>query len=144
MPDSTLEPGQVQYSAMCYDNGGIVDDLLVYRFKDYFLLVVNAANKDKDLDWILTNKTDGCQVIDTSDRVTQLAVQGKKAEETLQPLSDVNLAEIPFYRFTEGELAGVKMLISRTGYTGEPGFELYFENRYAGSVGRGYGCREKI
>ncbi len=129
-----LEVGQVQYSAMCYEDGGIVDDLLVYRFADHVLLVVNAANKDKDLEWILKNKIDGCQVIDTSDQITQLAVQGKKAEDTLQPLTGVPLADIKYYWFVEGELAGVPMILSRTGYTGEPGFELYFANQYAGQV----------
>ncbi|WP_456407590.1 glycine cleavage system aminomethyltransferase GcvT [Caldithrix abyssi] len=129
-----LEIGQVQYSAMCYPDGGIVDDLLVYRFADHYMLVVNASNKDKDYQWILKNKIDDCQVIDQSDAFTQLAVQGKKAEETLQKLTDVNLAAIKFYWFVEGKLADVPMIISRTGYTGEPGFELYFANEYAEKV----------
>jgi len=129
-----LEAGQVQYSAMCYEDGGIVDDLLVYRFSEYYLLVVNAANKDKDLEWILKNKIEGCDIVDTSDQITQIAVQGKKAEDTLQPLTSVILADIRYYWFAEGELAGAPMLISRTGYTGEPGFELYFGNQYADQV----------
>jgi len=131
---STLEIGQVQYSAMCYEDGGIVDDLLVYRFVDNYLLVVNASNKDKDFDWILKNKIDGCEIKDKSDDVTQLAVQGKKAEETLQKLTQYDLSAIKFYWFVEGTLAGAPMLISRTGYTGEPGFELYFENKYAEEI----------
>ena len=126
-----LEIGQVQYSAMCYPDGGIVDDLLVYRFANHYMLVVNAANKDKDLQWILQNKIDDCQIEDKSDEITQLAVQGKKSEETLQKLTKIDLAAIKYYWFTEGELAGVPMIISRTGYTGEPGFELYFANEYA-------------
>ena len=126
-----LSIGQVQYSAMCYPDGGIVDDLLVYRFPDHFLLVVNASNKEKDLQWILDNKIDGCEVKDTSDEVTQIAIQGKKAEATLQKLTEISLSEIKYYWFVEGELAGVNMLISKTGYTGEPGFELYFENSHA-------------
>jgi aminomethyltransferase len=129
-----LEVGQVQYSAMCYEDGGIVDDLLVYRFRDHYMLVVNAANKDKDLEWILKNKIEGCEVTDTSDQVTQIAVQGKKAEATLQPLTGINLADMKYYWFAEAKLAGVQMIISRTGYTGEPGFELYFENRYAEKI----------
>lgn len=129
-----LQVGQVQYSAMCYPDGGIVDDLLVYRFKDKYLLVVNAANRSKDVDWILQNIMEGCTVTDISDSITQLAVQGKKAEATLQKLTSVNLADIAYYWFMEGELARVPMLISRTGYTGEPGFELYFENAHAESV----------
>jgi aminomethyltransferase len=131
---AALAVGQVQYSAMCYEDGGIVDDLLVYRYAEYFLLVVNASNKDKDFAWMLKNKIAGCEISDTSDAVTQIAVQGKKAEATLQKLTDVDLSAIQYYWFTDGELAGVPMLISRTGYTGEPGFELYFANEYAEAV----------
>lgn len=128
---AVLEIGQVQYSAMCYPDGGIVDDLLVYRFEDKYLLVVNASNKNKDLDWILRNKSGQCAVNDISDTLTQIAVQGKKAEETLQKLTHHDLSKIPYYWFIEGTLAGAPMIISRTGYTGEPGFELYFENTHA-------------
>ncbi len=131
---AALDVGQAHYTAMCYPDGGIVDDLLVYCFDDKFLLVVNAANKDKDYQWMLDNKIDGCEIKDISDEITQLAVQGKKAEATLQKLTNIDLASINFYYFTEGKLAGAPMLISRTGYTGEPGFELYFENQYAARV----------
>ena len=131
---AALSVGQVQYSAMCYEDGGIVDDLLVYRYADHYLLVVNAANKDKDLEWILRNKIDGCEVKDISDEISQIAVQGKMAEATLQKLTDVALSGIQYYWFVQGELAGIHMLISRTGYTGEPGFELYFENKYAEEI----------
>jgi aminomethyltransferase len=131
---STLEVGQAQYSAMCYEDGGIVDDLLVYKFEDKFLLVVNASNKDKDLNWILEQNSENCDVKDISDDITQLAIQGKKAEDTLQELTGTDLSSIKFYWFAEGELAGAPMIISRTGYTGEPGFELYFENQYAKQV----------
>ncbi len=129
-----LQVGQAHYTAMCYPDGGIVDDLLVYRFEDKFLLVVNAANKDKDFAWMLKNKIEGCDIEDVSDNFTQLAVQGKKAEATLQKLTAVDLSAIPFYWFTEGALAGAPMIISRTGYTGEPGFELYFDNEHAVKV----------
>lgn len=131
---SALELGQVHYTAMCYPDGGIVDDLLVYHFADKYFLVVNAANKDKDYQWMLDNKIDGCEITDVSDDYTQIAVQGKKAEATLQKLTDVRLDAIKYYWFTEGELAGCPMLISRTGYTGEPGFELYFANQHAEEV----------
>jgi aminomethyltransferase len=131
---SSLEVNQVQYSAMCYPEGGIVDDLLVYRFADKYLLVVNASNKDKDYEWMIKNKIEGCEIKDISDQITQIAVQGKKAEVTLQKLTDVNLAAIKYYWYTEDKLAGRPMIISRTGYTGEPGFELYFENKYAVEV----------
>lgn len=131
---SALSVGQVQYSAMCYADGGIVDDILVYRYPDHFLLVVNAANKDKDSRWIVDNKIEGCDIKDISDKITQLAVQGKKADQTLQKLTDIKLNEINYYWFVQGSLADKPMLISRTGYTGEPGFELYFENQYAEDV----------
>ena len=84
---AALEIGQVQYSAMCYADGGIVDDLLVYRFADKYLLVVNASNKDKDYQWMLDNKIDDCEIKDLSDDFTQIAVQGKKAEATLQKIT---------------------------------------------------------
>ena len=129
-----LHEYQAQYTTMCYDHGGIVDDLIVYRYPDRFLLVVNAANTQKDYEWILQHKIDGVEIANISDSITQLAVQGKNAEPTLQPLTDVNLADIKFYWFTEGKLAGVPMMISRTGYTGEPGFELYFDRKYSVDV----------
>ncbi|GAB4375271.1 MAG: glycine cleavage system aminomethyltransferase GcvT [Calditrichia bacterium] len=128
---SKLEVNQAQYTAMCYPDGGIVDDLICYRMADHYLLVVNAANTEKDYQWILKNKIEGVQVENISDQITQIAVQGKNAEPTLQKLTPVNLAEIKFYWFQEGELAGVPMIISRTGYTGEPGFELYFDRQYS-------------
>lgn len=131
---ASLAVGQVQYSAMCYEDGGMVDDLLVYRFQDHYLLVVNASNKDKDLQWILDHPLKGSTVKDISEKITQIAVQGKNAEQTLQKLTTVNLAAIQYYWFTEDILGGVSMLISRTGYTGEPGFELYFENKYADQI----------
>jgi len=124
---SKLNVGQAHYSAMCYEDGGIVDDLLVYRFEDYYLCVINASNIEKDVEWMLKHKTDNVEVINVSDEWTQIAVQGQKAEETLQKLTDVNLSEIKYYWFKEDILAGVKMIISRTGYTGEPGFELYYK-----------------
>ena len=80
-----LVEGQVQYTAMCYPDGGIVDDLLVYHMRDKYLLVVNASNKEKDLAWIIENKLDNCNITDTSDQISQLAVQGKKAEATFLP-----------------------------------------------------------
>lgn len=131
---SALEIDQAHYSAMCYHDGGIVDDLLVYRFPEKYLLVVNAGNKDKDYEWIVKNKIDGCTVTDISESITQLAVQGKNAEAALQKLTNVDLSAIKFYWFKEGELTGAPMIISRTGYTGEPGFELYFQNEHAINV----------
>lgn len=123
---SKLFYGRVQYSAFCYNDGGIVDDLLVYQKKDGYLLVVNAANVEKDFKWVQSNNTEGVDLQNISDNVTQLAIQGPKSIETLKKLTDINLEEIKFYHFTEGVLAGEEMIISRTGYTGEIGFELYF------------------
>jgi aminomethyltransferase len=98
---SKLEINQAQYSAMCYPDGGIVDDLICYRRKDHYLLVVNASNTDKDYQWIQENKITGVELINTSDQITQLAIQGKFAEEILQKLTKVNLADIKFYWFLE-------------------------------------------
>lgn len=126
-----LVSGKVQYSAMCYENAGIIDDILIYKQDRKFLLVVNASNKEKDLIWIIDHKLDHTGIHDISDQITQLAVQGKKAEDTLQKLTKVALKNIAYYSFVEETLADVPMIISRTGYTGEPGFELYFMNEYA-------------
>lgn len=122
-----LTPGRVQYSAMCLEDGGIVDDLLVYHRGDDFLLVINAANTPKDLAWMRSHASGEVEITDVSDRTSLLAVQGPAAVAVLQPLTEVPLAEIPYYHFRTGTLAGIPMMISRTGYTGETGFELYFD-----------------
>ena len=126
----SLDIGQVQYSAMCYPDGGIVDDLLVYRFADHFMMVVNASNIDKDFAWAMENRMENMQLENLSDEIGLLAIQGPRVFDTLQKLTDVALAEIPFYHFTEGKMAGVEMIISRTGYTGEKGFELYHDPQH--------------
>lgn len=131
---STLAVNQVQYTAMCYPEGGIVDDLLCYRRSNSYLLVVNASNTEKDYKWIIKNKMAGVEIKDRSDEITQLAVQGKDAELILQELTDIKLSDIKYYWFIEGKLAGIRMIISRTGYTGEPGFELYFDRQYSEEV----------
>lgn len=125
-----LAVGQVQYSAMCYDNGGIVDDLLLYRYEDHFMMVVNASNLQKDWDWLVEHKPADVEMVNASDDVTLLAVQGRKSRELLQKLTDTNLSDIKYYHFTTGAIDGVPMTISRTGYTGELGFELYMDNQY--------------
>ncbi len=119
--------GQVVYSPMCYPNGGVVDDLLVYKLRDGdYLLVVNAANTDKDFAWIVDNLHGDVAVRNVSDEWGQIAIQGPAAEGILQKLTDKPLSEIAFYHFAEGEkVAGVDAIVSRTGYTGEDGFELY-------------------
>ena len=123
---SRMEVGQAQYSAMCFEDGGVVDDLLIYRFQDDYMLVVNAANLEKDLEWIRTHAAGlDVEVRDDSDTVALLALQGPEARPILQPLASVPLDDIRYYRFAEGDVAGVPAVISATGYTGEDGFELY-------------------
>ena len=131
---SKVQVNQAQYTAMCYEDGGIVDDLIVYHLGDHYLLVVNAANTQKDFEWVIKNKIDGANIKNVSDEFSQLAIQGKKALDTLQKLTDIDLSKIKFYWFVEGNLAGTQMVISSTGYTGEPGFELYFDRKYSESV----------
>lgn len=123
---SKLAVNQVQYSAMCYENGGIVDDLLVYRMADKYLLVVNASNLEKDWNWLHSHLPAGVVMENKSDDFSLLALQGPKAIAVLQKLTSADLSKIPFYWLTEGQAAGVEMMMSRTGYTGEPGFELCF------------------
>ena len=124
---SKLVPNKAQYSAMCYADGGIIDDMLVYHRGDHYMLVINGACAEKDIAW-MHEQAQGMDVTvnDVSDEINLLAVQGPKSLEALQTLTDVNLSEIPYYGFADGNLAGLNMIISRTGYTGELGFELYF------------------
>ena len=131
-----LQPGQAQYSCFPNGKGGIVDDLLVYYFsQDKYLLVVNAANVEKDWNWLVSQNNFGAILENASDSISQLAVQGPKALEVLQKLTKVNLSAIKYYTFEVGEMAGVKeVIISATGYTGAGGFELYFDNQYAGQM----------
>lgn len=122
----TLLDGQAQYTAMCYPDGGIIDDFLIYRFnKNKFMLAVNASNIDKDYAWAKKHLLKGATLSDHSDEIALLAIQGPNTLKVLEKLTDIKLKDIPFYHFCEGNLAGKKMLISRTGYTGELGFELY-------------------
>ena len=128
---STLVNGQVQYSAMCYPHGGVVDDVTLYRFDaEHYLFCVNAANTDKDFAWMeeVLEEGDfpGVTLRNVSDDFAQLALQGPAAEAILARLTDVDLSRIAYYHFYEGLVAGTPTIISRTGYTGEDGFELYF------------------
>ncbi len=126
---SQLEPGQAQYAVMCNADGGIVDDLLIYRFADWIRLVVNAANIEKDFNWVKRCLDEfgasGLELSDESDEVALLALQGPESESILAPLSDKSVSSIGYYRFDEGAVAGEPCAVSRTGYTGEDGFELY-------------------
>ncbi|AZR72906.1 glycine cleavage system protein T [Anoxybacter fermentans] len=122
-----MKDNQVQYNLMCYPSGGVVDDLLIYKYSsNSYMLVVNAANIDKDYDWIMQNKGNfDVKIENMSDRIAQLAFQGPQAEEILQKLTDYDLSSIKFFYFTETKVGGKDVLISRTGYTGEDGFEIY-------------------
>ncbi len=121
-----LKPGQAQYSAILTDQGTFVDDCLVYRFADRLMLVVNAANIAADWAHIVAQKRGAnVRLRDISDATALLAVQGPEAEALLAPLTPVGVTMIPYYHFAEGKVAGVQCFISRTGYTGEDGFELY-------------------
>lgn len=124
---SKLSDGRVQYSAMCYEDGGIIDDLLVYRIdENKYMLVVNASNKDKDFEWMKKNNKFDAKLNDKSDDYSLLAVQGPNSQKVIQKLTDVNLEEIEYYHFVQTKVADVDMILSRTGYTGELGYELYF------------------
>lgn len=125
------EDNQIQYTFMCYEDGGVVDDLLVYKYNnEKYYLVVNAANVDKDFDWIKEQSKDfDVKVTNVSNEVGEVAVQGPKAQEVVQKLTDLDLDTIKFFYFKDDvEIAGVKCMISRTGYTGEDGFEIYTTN----------------
>jgi aminomethyltransferase len=123
---SKLFDGRVQYSAMCYDDGGIVDDLLVYHCGDHYMLVVNASNTTKDFEWLRSHLEGDVELTDKSAEYSLLAVQGPQSLATLKKISSVDLTTVEYYHFKRGRLAGEDMIISRTGYTGELGFELYF------------------
>ncbi len=128
-----LVDGQAHYSALTNEKGGVVDDLLVYRFyHDKLLLVVNASTTEKDWDWITSHKKDeAITLTNASADYCQIAVQGPKALEIAQKFTDENLSEIKYYHFTVGKFDGVDAIISRTGYTGEDGFEVYADAKYA-------------
>jgi aminomethyltransferase len=131
-----LEPWKVQYSCFPNDRGGIVDDLLVYMYdREKYLLVVNAANTEKDHNWIIRQNTGGAIVENVSGRISQLAVQGPNAKLLVQRLTDLDLDQIPYYHFRTVNLAGTEeVIISNTGYTGAGGFELYMHHADAGRV----------
>lgn len=125
---AALVPGKVQYSCLPNEQGGIVDDLVIYNYGgDKYMMVVNAANIEKDWNWCVSHNRAGAVLENSSDRIAQLAVQGPKALPTLQKLTPVDLSGIAYYTFKVGEVAGVpEVIISNTGYTGAGGFELYF------------------
>lgn len=130
---SAMADHQVFYSLMCYPDGGVVDDLLVYRHnRNHYLLVVNSSTKDNDFRWLKENSQGLVEIDDVSDNYALLALQGPKAEVILQELTDENLDALKFLRFRPKlEVAGIKTLVSRTGYTGEDGFEIYVDPIHA-------------
>ena len=130
---SVLTDGKAQYSCLPNNDGGIVDDLIVYRIDEKtYMLVVNASNIDKDWAWISKHNTKNVEMHNISEKTSLLAIQGPKAIDALQKLTDVKLADIPYYSFAKGKFNGVdNVVISNTGYTGAGGFEIYFENEYA-------------
>ena len=124
---SKIQIGGAQYNAMCYETGGVVDDLLVYRLDDNrYLLCVNAANIEKDYEWMLSQRSGDVAITNQSDDYAQIALQGPLSQEVLQTLSSENLDDIKYFKFkADVEVAGHQVLVSRSGYTGEDGFEIY-------------------
>lgn len=125
---SSIEDDQIIYTMMCYPDGGVVDDFLVYKYDDEeYLLVVNAANTEKDFKWMIDNKKDFNIIIENiSDQIGEVAIQGPKSEEILQKLTDTDLSKIkPFHFDRKVVVSGIECMVSRTGYTGEDGFEVY-------------------
>lgn len=133
---SKLYDGKIQYSCLPNETGGIVDDLLVYRIDEKtYMLVVNASNIEKDWNWIQKFNDKDVEMHNISDKTSLLAVQGPKAADALQSLTDMDLASMEYYTFKKGKFAGVdNVLVSATGYTGAGGFEVYFENQYADQI----------
>lgn len=131
-----IKIGKAQYNIMCYEDGGTVDDLVVYKLSETkYILVVNAANTDKDYEWMLKNIKGNVSVTNVSSMYGQLALQGPNAEKILAKLTDVDLSAISFFGFVEdANIAGVKTIISRSGYTGEDGFEIYMQKEDATKV----------
>jgi aminomethyltransferase len=129
---STLKDGQAQYSAMAYPSGTVVDDLLVYRRgAEDFLLVVNAGNIQKDFEWIQSHNRFNATLKNISDQVTLLAIQGPNSTRVLESLTSIRLGEIGYYHFAQGKVSGADAIVSRTGYTGEDGFEIYFSAEHS-------------
>ncbi|TCC93261.1 glycine cleavage system aminomethyltransferase GcvT [Pedobacter frigiditerrae] len=133
---SKLIDGKVQYSCLPNKDGGIVDDLLIYRIDEKsYILVVNASNIEKDWNWIQQFNTENVEMHNISDQTSLLAVQGPKAADALQSLTDIDLASMEYYTFKKGTFAGVdNVVVSATGYTGAGGFEIYFDNEHADKI----------
>ena len=133
---SVLDVGQAQYTALCYDNGGIVDDGVLYKLESSYLLVINASNIEKDFDWLKEHLVGNVELNNLSDDYSLIAIQGPKAREVLLTVTGnkQTVEQLPFYHCIETEVAGVDLLLARTGYTGELGYELYIKGESAEKV----------
>ncbi len=155
---SILSPGQAQYSILCNENGGIVDDLIIYKKQNEYLMVVNASNSIKNLNWLNEHADENVLIEDISDFVGLLAIQGPESRKLLDKISDIEMYKIAFYNFKNGSINGIDVMISRTGYTGELGYELYVhsdslidlwailikEGKNFGLKPVGLGCRDTL
>ena len=131
---SNLRVGQAQYTAMCYEDGGIVDDFIIYKFEGKYMLVVNSNNIQKDMEWLKKNKFGDIEISDISGDMGLLALQGPKSKDILQLLTDEDLDSLKFYNFLTGKIDGLEATISRTGYTGELGYELYINSNHIADI----------
>jgi aminomethyltransferase len=131
---ASLNPGQIQYTCMAYPEGGIVDDLLLYRLKDRYFMVVNAANIRKDFEWLQSHVEGDVYLDNRSFDIGLLAIQGPKAQKVMAELTDHDLESMAYYTWAEAPVAGHEVLFSRTGYTGEDGFELYIPNEFCSEL----------
>lgn len=131
---SKLEAGSSQYSLILNMSGGVIDDIFVYRLPDHYMLVINASNAAKDIDWLKKNNSEGVELIDLKENMTLLALQGPKSQGILQKISSVDLKTIGHHKITKSLISNIDSLVSRTGYTGEDGFELFFDRSNAVSI----------
>lgn len=158
---SSISDNQIIYGLMCYEDGGVVDDILIYKYNtEYFYIVVNASNAEKDYKWMLQNVTGyNVEICNISKEISEIALQGPKSEDILQKLTETDLSKLKFFNFMDGVMVeGIKCLVSRSGYTGEDGFELYTPNENAeklwdmileagkeyGLKPAGLGCRDTL
>ena len=130
---SRIGPNRAQYNLLCRPDGGVVDDLVVYRSESAWLVVVNAANREKDMDWLRGRAPRDVEIVDRSDELSLIALQGPEAERML-PVDGVDLSGVRYFGMASGVLAGAESLVSRTGYTGEDGFELFVPSTHAAGV----------
>ena len=154
----SLNKGQAQYSAMCYEDGGIVDDLLIYKKENEFMLVVNAANRHKDYNWMVANSSGDVIINDISEEIALIALQGPNSKDVLQKLTTRDLSKMKYYNFIDYKVGNIDTIISRTGYTGELGYEIYTKSECVNviweklmKVGEAYGiepaglaCRDTL